>query len=997
MDKSLVNLVIKLQADNERLRKDLAKAQKHVSGFASEVKKLGPMVAAAFSVGAVVNFAKTSLQAYDEMVANETLLRTALKGREDVTQNLIRQAADLQKITLFEDDETVRAQSLIAAFVKEEEQIKKIIPLVQDFATAKRMDLASAADLVAKTLGSTTNALKRYGIQVEGEVGSTQRLESAVKGLSDAFGGQAEAAAKVGLGPLKQLQNTWDDLKEVAGEFLAEGLLPIVGGLKEVVEATNNWLAQPVSKKMQQEQESANQLALQLMDVTLSKEEQYAITEKLRKIAPEIVKGINSESIAYDLLRINLEGYNAEMRNKIALQQQGEQVEKALSKETKAAGRVASEEISLRKHINEVTDLILEKDKKHGAAVQKLAWDETKSWTERAKAIQEYVKANDLQGPALEKWIPTLTDTRAALGEMDAAIYRVEQAQKDLSSATNVVTSSQKEQEATYRQFRGVADDVTTDQAKMIDSYRQLVDSTRDYKTALSEAEIQSLSTARSSISVTIELTEAQKDLIDEYAKGTGKVAVYDEATLKLAETWKNSRGKASEQKKTLEDLRIEYENEVAIFPKLQKGIEYLTAAKNSLTAADKGQIATLNDQILRLQKQIELYNNLTNAINKLNAITSVEVKTPDMGAVPDMNIQTNFSSGDIAEPLKGIEKIKQAWDELEPQDKLNEIFTGLNAVGDLMGEISQIQSNKLQQELNEYEYVTEQKKEALQKQLDAGLISQEEYNTKMAKLEADLNKEKNKIAAQNAKNEQKMAIFRIIINTASAIAANLATPWMIPLIVSLGAFQLGVVKSTPIPKFAKGGKVEKSTLATVGDTPLKSEIGFYKKDISEVFKSSKTIRSNDEVKTLNEVFNTSKVDIFDSQITKIIGQKATPQNPYYIAPVKVPHLATGGLVTRKTFAVVGDNIGSASDPEVVAPLSDLTKIISEQIELKLNDFKLEMQPLLIPQQQNLIEKIDIPALENIDRFQVEVIGKITGDDIHLANKRAEIRQSRIR
>ena len=101
--------------------------------------------------------------------------------------------------------------------------------------------------------------------------------------------------------------------------------------------------------------------------------------------------------------------------------------------------------------------------------------------------------------------------------------------------------------------------------------------------------------------------------------------------------------------------------------------------------------------------------------------------------------------------------------------------------------------------------------------------------------------------------------------------------------------------------------------------------------------------------------------------------------------------------MTRKTFAVVGDNIGSASDPEVVAPLSDLTKIISEQIELKLNDFKLEIQPLLITQQQNLIEKIEIPALENIDRFQVEVIGKITGDDIHLANKRAEIRQSRIR
>lgn len=43
----------------------------------------------------------------------------------------------------------------------------------------------------------------------------------------------------------------------------------------------------------------------------------------------------------------------------------------------------------------------------------------------------------------------------------------------------------------------------------------------------------------------------------------------------------------------------------------------------------------------------------------------------------------------------------------------------------------------------------------------------------------------------------------------------------------------------------------------------------------------------------------------------------------------KIPHLAKGGLAYGPTLAVVGDNIGAASDPEVVAPLSKLEGIMS--------------------------------------------------------------------
>jgi len=158
-------------------------------------------------------FVTSGIKAYDTQIKAETQLLTAMNGRISAQQRLLKQAGELQKVTLYGDEETIRAQALIAAFVDEEEAIKRVIPLVQDMATAKGMDLAGAADLVSKTLGSSTNALSRYGIQVEGAVGSTERLESLVKGLNDAFGGQAKAAAEADI-TLTRLKNAFGDVKE---------------------------------------------------------------------------------------------------------------------------------------------------------------------------------------------------------------------------------------------------------------------------------------------------------------------------------------------------------------------------------------------------------------------------------------------------------------------------------------------------------------------------------------------------------------------------------------------------------------------------------------------------------------------------------------------------------------------------------------------------------------------------------------------------------------
>jgi hypothetical protein len=218
--------------NNTKFKQGLSSSQRALTTFQKQMKAVGGMIAGAFAVGSVVQFARTAVLGLDAQRKAEASLLQALYNKEDVTARLIKQASELQKKTLFGDEETIRAQALIAAFVKEEETIKRIIPLVQDMAAAKQMDLASAADLVAKTLGSSTNALSRYGIEVKGSVGSIERLNSLVKGLSSAFKGQAEAMAEADTS-LTQLKNKWGDFSE----FLASVVIGIGPAVEDSIRA----------------------------------------------------------------------------------------------------------------------------------------------------------------------------------------------------------------------------------------------------------------------------------------------------------------------------------------------------------------------------------------------------------------------------------------------------------------------------------------------------------------------------------------------------------------------------------------------------------------------------------------------------------------------------------------------------------------------------------------------------------------------------------------
>ena len=217
--------------------KGAAKSKNEIKGLDSAISTMGKAVgiasAAYFGAKGLISGFSSVINLAGEQERAEKSLEVAL-GRTSTA--LLDQASALQQVTTFGDEAIIGVQASIGAFLDSEEQIKKATEATLDIAVAMGMDLKSAGDLVAKTLGSSTNAMSRYGIEVVGAVGSTERLESLTNNVANLFGGQASAQAKTLTGSIEQMKNALGDAGEVIGELFAPTVIAVAKGIKTLAE-----------------------------------------------------------------------------------------------------------------------------------------------------------------------------------------------------------------------------------------------------------------------------------------------------------------------------------------------------------------------------------------------------------------------------------------------------------------------------------------------------------------------------------------------------------------------------------------------------------------------------------------------------------------------------------------------------------------------------------------------------------------------------------------
>lgn len=216
----------------------IAKAKNNIKLLSGEVNNLGKAgsafrtignsiagtLALAFSVDVVNRFAQASISAFLDAQENADRLRFTIvqlnQESELAFERLIKQAAQLQDTTIFDDESIIQAQNLLATFNLTAEQIEDFLPLLADFASQTKQDILSAANVIGLGLKGTGRELRKFGIDVSASKSELENFNSIVEGMAR-FQGAAARETETLTGQLKQQANAADELQERIGEKLA--------------------------------------------------------------------------------------------------------------------------------------------------------------------------------------------------------------------------------------------------------------------------------------------------------------------------------------------------------------------------------------------------------------------------------------------------------------------------------------------------------------------------------------------------------------------------------------------------------------------------------------------------------------------------------------------------------------------------------------------------------------------------------------------------------
>lgn len=224
--------------------------------------------------------------------------------------------------------------------------------------------------------------------------------------------------------------------------------------------------------------------------------------------------------------------------------------------------------------------------------------------------------------------------------------------------------------------------------------------------------------------------------------------------------------------------------------------IEATTSSSKNLTPAEKAKKET-DDLTKEWDKRIELAGNFNLSLRAgeenlaIDIIALTTAKNSQLEALNLKHLQTKEEQNKAAN-LKQIAELEQNY------QASAQVIDALMNARKLMDD-REISANK---KIADAE-IAKQKK-----LLDTKVITQQEYEKRVAKIEEEKNEKDRKIKNEQAQRDKSYAIFKIVLNTAIAVSKYLAEESYYQAIAaaSLGAVELGIAASAPIPEYAAGG-----------------------------------------------------------------------------------------------------------------------------------------------------------------------------------------------
>lgn len=203
-----------------------------------------------------------------------------------------------------------------------------------------------------------------------------------------------------------------------------------------------------------------------------------------------------------------------------------------------------------------------------------------------------------------------------------------------------------------------------------------------------------------------------------------------------------------------------------------------------------------LGKQILTDEQKLQLQGRI-DALKASLAEMRIEVKDLTASEQTDFDL-LGMTSSKWEEFFSNLEKGKVGINELE-------FATG--TLSNAWGTYNEMRNAQGKKELKQYEDKAKREKAALDSQLESGKISQEEYNAKVAQLDADLDAKREDVEREQAERERKQALFSTLLSTAVGIAkawelGPIVGPIMAALVAAMGAVQIATIQAA---QYAKG------------------------------------------------------------------------------------------------------------------------------------------------------------------------------------------------
>ena len=251
------------------------------------------------------------------------------------------------------------------------------------------------------------------------------------------------------------------------------------------------------------------------------------------------------------------------------------------------------------------------------------------------------------------------------------------------------------------------------------------------------------------------------------------------------------------EQAKRLADIDLNYLKE------LQAELEKIIKASDSpdFMKLDGGSMDAFKQKLQEIRKTIAEVVGSQSAGDKPS---TADVQTKSKGSLFGVGQdEWNQLFQNIADGKYGLEDLANTVTALE--GAFSQMFS-------LWSQASELQAARDKSDFKRYEKQNDKKKKSLEKRLNAGLISEAQYNAEIESLENEKDAYQEQMELKQAKRQKAQKLTQAIINTALGVTKTLSEwgiPWGIApaaIMGAMGAAEAAMIAATPISTGAEDG-----------------------------------------------------------------------------------------------------------------------------------------------------------------------------------------------